>query len=170
MTLGIGPEPLPGAFDGLVEAGGIEGPQFGPVVETCLPPATPDVAAVVEDRVVQIEKHGFGQDVGHSMALVGVVGGGGRIRTHGALQHSGFQDRRLKPLGHPSALRCSTLARVRSRYRPRSYTNRWRGRSSPSSRVASSVGGQGPKLSSGDAHRRVAGGVTLAGGLVGGWQ
>src|SRR5258706_6031911 len=31
-------------------------------------------------------------------------GGGGRIRTHGALQHSGFQDRRLKPLGHPSAL------------------------------------------------------------------
>src|SRR2546425_8759574 len=115
MTLGIGPKPLPGAFDGLVEAGGIEGPQFGPVVETCLPPATPDVAAVVEDRVVQIEKHGFGQDVGHSVALVGVVGGGGRIRTHGALQHSGFQDRRLKPLGHPSALMRKRLAGLASR-------------------------------------------------------
>jgi hypothetical protein len=29
-------------------------------------------------------------------------GGGSRIRTHGALRLSGFQDRRLKPLGHPS--------------------------------------------------------------------
>src|SRR3954466_12948662 len=31
------------------------------------------------------------------------TGGGSRIRTHGALRLSGFQDRRLKPLGHPSA-------------------------------------------------------------------
>ena len=37
--------------------------------------------------------------------VIGADGGGGRIRTHGALQHSGFQDRRLRPLGHPSALR-----------------------------------------------------------------
>ena len=29
-------------------------------------------------------------------------GGGSRIRTHGALTLNGFQDRRLKPLGHPS--------------------------------------------------------------------
>ena len=29
-------------------------------------------------------------------------GGGGGIRTHGGLHHSGFQDRRLRPLGHPS--------------------------------------------------------------------
>src|SRR5262247_4272669 len=31
------------------------------------------------------------------------TGGGSRIRTHGALRLSGFQDRRLRPLGHPSA-------------------------------------------------------------------
>ncbi len=31
-----------------------------------------------------------------------VGGGGSRIRTHGALTLNGFQDRRLKPLGHPS--------------------------------------------------------------------
>ncbi len=31
------------------------------------------------------------------------AGGGSRIRTHGALRLSGFQDRRLRPLGHPSA-------------------------------------------------------------------
>ena len=29
-------------------------------------------------------------------------GGGSRIRTHGAFPLSGFQDRRLQPLGHPS--------------------------------------------------------------------
>jgi hypothetical protein len=29
-------------------------------------------------------------------------GGGSRIRTHGTSRYSGFQDRRLKPLGHPS--------------------------------------------------------------------
>src|SRR5215471_13268881 len=34
-----------------------------------------------------------------------IRGGGSRIRTHGALRLSGFQDRRLKPLGHPSAER-----------------------------------------------------------------
>ena len=32
-------------------------------------------------------------------------GGGGRIRTHGEGQpHNGFQDRRLKPLGHSSVI------------------------------------------------------------------
>ena len=31
-----------------------------------------------------------------------VYGGGSRIRTHGTSRYSGFQDRRLKPLGHPS--------------------------------------------------------------------
>lgn len=45
-------------------------------------------------------------------------GGGGRIRTHGALRHSGFQDRRLKPLGHPSALQCSRLPRAPNRRSP----------------------------------------------------
>ena len=29
-------------------------------------------------------------------------GGGGGIRTHGELPHTCFQDKRLKPLGHPS--------------------------------------------------------------------
>ena len=29
-------------------------------------------------------------------------GGGGGIRTPGTLRHNGFQDRRLKPLGHTS--------------------------------------------------------------------
>ncbi len=31
-----------------------------------------------------------------------LYGGGGGIRTHGGLHHSGFQDRRLRPLDHPS--------------------------------------------------------------------
>ena len=31
-----------------------------------------------------------------------VIGGGGEIRTHGPLRVAGFQDRCLKPLGHPS--------------------------------------------------------------------
>ena len=31
-------------------------------------------------------------------------GGGSRIRTHGTSRHNGFQDRLLKPLGHPSNL------------------------------------------------------------------
>ncbi len=30
------------------------------------------------------------------------IGGGSRIRTHGAVTLNGFQDRRLQPLGHPS--------------------------------------------------------------------
>ena len=33
---------------------------------------------------------------------VEIYGGGGGIRTHGGLHHSGFQDRRLRPLDHPS--------------------------------------------------------------------
>ena len=37
---------------------------------------------------------GYGIDVGN--------GGGGGIRTHGALRLSGFQDRRIRPLCHPS--------------------------------------------------------------------
>ena len=31
-------------------------------------------------------------------------GGEGGIRTHGAVTHDGFQDRFLKPLGHPSII------------------------------------------------------------------
>ena len=31
-------------------------------------------------------------------------GGGSRIWTHGAVTLNGFQDRRLKPLGHPSSI------------------------------------------------------------------
>ena len=31
-------------------------------------------------------------------------GGGSRIRTHGTSRHNGFQDRLLKPLGHPSSM------------------------------------------------------------------
>ena len=34
-------------------------------------------------------------------------GGGSRIRTHVPFPGNGFQDRRLKPLGHPSASRLS---------------------------------------------------------------
>ena len=30
------------------------------------------------------------------------AGGRGEIRTHGEFPHGGFQDRCLKPLGHPS--------------------------------------------------------------------
>ncbi len=37
------------------------------------------------------------------------VGGGGGIRTHGELPHAGFQDRCLKPLGHPSVSRPTSL-------------------------------------------------------------
>ena len=33
-----------------------------------------------------------------------VHGGGSRIRTHVPFRRSGFQDRRLKPLGHPSVI------------------------------------------------------------------
>src|SRR4030043_1440260 len=33
-----------------------------------------------------------------------VRGGGSRIRTHVPFRGSGFQDRRLKPLGHPSGI------------------------------------------------------------------
>src|SRR5262245_43486164 len=36
--------------------------------------------------------------------LHGTIGGGGGIRTHESLRPSGFQDRRLRPLGHPSVL------------------------------------------------------------------
>src|SRR5213594_777875 len=43
--------------------------------------------------------------------LRAVVGGVSRIRTHGALRLSGFQDRRLKPLGHPSARTPSVTGR-----------------------------------------------------------
>ena len=35
-------------------------------------------------------------------AFAGASGGWGGIRTHGELPHGGFQDRCLKPLGHPS--------------------------------------------------------------------
>ena len=35
---------------------------------------------------------------------VGINGGGGGIRTPGELPHNGFQDRRLRPLGHSSAI------------------------------------------------------------------
>ncbi len=35
-------------------------------------------------------------------SLRGATGGGGGIRTHGALRLSGFQDRRIRPLCHPS--------------------------------------------------------------------
>ena len=31
-------------------------------------------------------------------------GGGGGIRTHGRLRDNGFQDRHLRPLGHPSGI------------------------------------------------------------------
>ena len=41
------------------------------------------------------------------------LGGGGRIRTHGeGLPHNGFQDRRLKPLGHSSVERSIAEDRV----------------------------------------------------------
>src|SRR5436189_5462065 len=42
-----------------------------------------------------------------------IAGGGSRIRTHGALRLSGFQDRRLQPLGHPSTFfsDCSSVDR-----------------------------------------------------------
>ena len=31
-------------------------------------------------------------------------GGGSRIRTHGASRHNGFQDRRFRPLSHPTKI------------------------------------------------------------------
>ena len=37
------------------------------------------------------------------MDLGGLCGGGGEIRTLGALRHAGFQDRCIRPLCHPSA-------------------------------------------------------------------
>lgn len=36
-------------------------------------------------------------------------GGWGGIRTHGRLHVAGFQDRCLKPLGHPSAFKTALL-------------------------------------------------------------
>ena len=35
-------------------------------------------------------------------SLLFLVGGGSRIRTHGAVTLNGFQDRRFRPLSHPS--------------------------------------------------------------------
>src|SRR6202022_5080622 len=37
-----------------------------------------------------------------AVRLLCKFGGGGEIRTRGGLPHNGFQDRHLKPLGHPS--------------------------------------------------------------------
>ena len=45
-------------------------------------------------------------------------GGGGEIRTLGRFPVGGFQDRCLKPLGHPSAMTCTivpSLCLVKSR-------------------------------------------------------
>src|SRR3974390_2492075 len=41
-----------------------------------------------------------------------VHGGGSRIRTHVPFRRSGFQDRRLKPLGHPSAIPINLLTKL----------------------------------------------------------
>ena len=41
-----------------------------------------------------------------------VAGGWGGIRTHGRLHVAGFQDRCLKPLGHPSSIGRGRLSRV----------------------------------------------------------
>ncbi len=43
-------------------------------------------------------------------------GGGSRIRTHVPFRRSGFQDRRLKPLGHPSILILVESSLVRSNF------------------------------------------------------
>src|SRR2546423_5759354 len=58
--------------------------------------------------------------------LQGCTGGGSRIRTHGALRLSGFQDRRLKPLGHPSAEAECLGAMDYSGFRPGGATGRER--------------------------------------------
>ena len=52
-------------------------------------------------------------------------GGGSRIRTHGALTLNGFQDRRLKPLGHPSDLEAflSTILVKKGQYGFKFETN-----------------------------------------------
>src|SRR5262245_3746489 len=65
------------------------------------------------DRFYPINRLAGGclQPLGH--LSTGTAGGGSRIRTHGALRLSGFQDRRLKPLGHPSASAASrTVTRL----------------------------------------------------------
>src|SRR5205814_1731293 len=49
------------------------------------------------------------------LALWTRSGGGGGIRTPGTLQSSGFQDRRLKPLGHSSTWRDASSFRFSSK-------------------------------------------------------
>ena len=57
------------------------------------------------------------------------AGGGGGIRTPGTFRYNGFQDRRLKPLGHSSARRVILAARLSTlpaRLRgPALTTDRW---------------------------------------------
>ena len=44
-------------------------------------------------------------------------GGGGEIRTLGALRHAGFQDRCIRPLCHPSANLTVSQHHVRSQHK-----------------------------------------------------
>src|SRR5258705_5021669 len=39
--------------------------------------------------------------------ILNTLGGGGEIRTHGALRHSCFQDKCIRPLCHPSNECCT---------------------------------------------------------------
>ena len=47
-------------------------------------------------------RHSKWQDL--AKFCIAKFGGGSRIRTHVPFRRSGFQDRRLKPLGHPSLI------------------------------------------------------------------
>ena len=44
------------------------------------------------------------QPLSHLSTRVPNNGGGSRIRTHGTLRHNGFQDRRFRPLSHPTKI------------------------------------------------------------------
>jgi len=57
MPLGIGPVPLPRFVNSLECHSWIDPNEFGLKTETSLSPAMVDVPAVIEDRIVQIEKN-----------------------------------------------------------------------------------------------------------------
>src|SRR4029453_5451700 len=61
MSIGVSPIPLSHLFDSVVHRNGIEAPHLLLVGTAGLEPASRDTAAVVENRVVEIEQHRLGK-------------------------------------------------------------------------------------------------------------
>ncbi len=64
---------------------------------------TRNTSSTSQRDLVSIVAHKSNSACSHSMAAGGIAGGGSGIRTHGGVNLTGFQDRRLRPLGHPSS-------------------------------------------------------------------